>query len=92
MADPDGDSCRRSDRTFCPGVSFDTNKDRLHEANIPAVVPDPGAMSMRTVLRRDDCDAWLETISKERLDLPGTFDDNTPAFVPALHADVPTDA
>ena len=64
----------------------------VHEANIPNVVPDPGTMSLRTVLRRDDCDAWLETISKERLDLPETFDDNLPAFIPTPRAGVPADA
>ena len=59
---------------------------------MPAEVSDPGAMSLRIVTRRDDCDVWLETISNERLDLPKTFDDNTPAFIPTLRAGVPADA
>ena len=75
-----------------PAPDFDGNKDGLHETNIAAVVSDPGAISLRTVLRRGDCDAWLETISKERLDLPETFDDNLPAFVPTPLAEAPADA
>ena len=37
-------------------------------------------------------DAWIETISKERFDLPKTFDDSIPAFFPTPCADVPADA
>ena len=47
---------------------------------------------LRTVLRRDNCDAWLEATSKERPDLPETFDDNLTAFVPTPRDDVPADA
>ena len=75
-----------------PTSNFDTNKDRLHEANIPAVMFNPGAKSLRTVPWRNDCDAWLETTSKERLDLPETFDGNLTVFVQTPRADVPTDA
>ena len=75
-----------------PTSEFDTNKDGLHQENTPAVVADPGAMSLRTVLRRNDCDEWIKTISDERLDLPETFDDNLPAFIPTPRADVPADA
>ena len=75
-----------------PASVFDTNNGGLHEANIPAVVPDPGAMSLRTVFRRGDCDAWIEAISNEQPDLPEVFDDNTPAFAPTPRDDTPTDA
>ena len=49
-------------------------------------------MSLRTVLRRGDCGAWVQAISKERLDMADTFDDNLTAFVPTPRADVPADA
>ena len=71
---------------------FDNNMDGLHEANTSAVVSDPSAMSLRDVLRCGDCNACLETISKERLDLLETFNNNLPAFVPTPRADVPADA
>ena len=71
--------------------NFDTGKDGLHETNIATVVSDPGAMSLRTVPRRGDCEAWLDTISKERLGLSETFDDNLPAFVPTPRAGAPAD-
>ena len=55
--------------------SFDANNDRRQETGTPDQVHNPGAMSLRAVLRLGDCDQWIEAISGEQLDLSETFDD-----------------
>ena len=44
-----------------PTSEFDINKDGIHETSMPAEVSHPGAMSLRTMLWRGACGAWLET-------------------------------